>query len=393
MTNHKLAFIVFLTLLLIATNMIQNSSMTEFQPVPQKTSTIGSLIPHDTIWISGDEMFIEVAELEGWPGNGTQENPYLISGYYFNTWDKPLTIYHATVHWIFANNLIDGEDDHGGTWIQNCTNGAIVNNEICNRRFAIAIARGSGINITGNYIHDCWENGIEFAGGMNSALIQNNVIENIGVAGFYSGLSRDSILANNTFTKCGNYGIALLGRTSNCTITENTISNCGTEDIEGLGIRVAIFDTSEISSNRIKDTTSYGILIETGNCSSITSNSITNSSGYAVTLLSDSSQILVKFNTFIDNGLGCQVLDNGTLNEFSHNYYSDWTTPDDNADGYVDVPYPVEGTSDNFDTYPLANAGLNPTESSNFSTEAIVVLVLIVGLIVVSGALYTRRNG
>jgi parallel beta-helix repeat protein len=381
--NQGLVFIAFLTLLLILPYTVQYGTQSEIHSEPQKTSLIGNLTPHDTIWINGNEMFIEQAELEGWPGNGTRESPYLISGYYFNTWDKPLTIYHSTLHWVFTNNIIDGEDEHGGTWIQNCTNGAIVNNEFCNRRFAIAVAAGSGINISGNYIHDCWENGIEFMAGMTSAFVQNNTIENIGVAGFYSGLSHDSIVANNTLTNCGNYGFALFGITSNCTLTGNTISKCGTETIEGVGMRIMSFETSEISHNRITDCTSHGILIDRGNNASIAWNTITNSSGYAVTLLLDSSWILVKSNTFINNGINCQVSDNGTLNEFTHNYYSDWTTPDYNADGYVDVPYHIDGTSNNTDIYPQADTELVPSESLNFSTEFIVVLGLIVGFVIV----------
>jgi parallel beta-helix repeat protein len=191
--------------------------MSEPLSAPQKIDHIGSLTPHDEIWIYGDEMFIEQAELEGWPGNGSPESPYIISDYYFNTWDKPLTVYHTTVHWVFTNNVIDGEDDHGGTWIQNCTNGAIINNEICNRRFGIAVAGGYGLNITDNNVHDCWENGIEFIAGMNNALVQNNVITNIGVAGFYSGLSHDSIIVNNTLSNCSKYGISL---TTNSPIVE-----------------------------------------------------------------------------------------------------------------------------------------------------------------------------
>jgi parallel beta-helix repeat protein len=197
-------------------------------------------------------------------------------------------------------------------------------------------------------------------------------------------------MENNTLSNCGNYGFALFGITSNCTITENIISKCGNATIEGLGMRMMNFEASEISSNRISDCTSHGILIEEGCNSTIMWNTITNSSGYATTLLSDSTQILVKFNSFIENGLACQVQDNGTLNEFSHNYYNDWTTPDNNADGYVDTPYPIDGISGNLDRFPLVNAGVIPTEAVSFSPE-IVVLILSVGLVVVLVVLY-RRN-
>jgi len=376
---------------MLAPNTIRYGTLSEIHSVPQKAFPADSLTPHDIIWINGDEMFIEQAELEGWSGNGTEENPYLISGYYFNTWNKPLTIYHSSLYWVFTNNLIDGEDDHGGTWIQNCSHGAIVNNEICNRRFAIAIASGSGINISGNYIHDCWENGIEFMAGMNNATVQNNIIENIGVAGFYSGLSRNSAIVNNTLRNCRNYGVALLGVMSNCTIIGNVISHTGNLTIEGIGMRLMIFDSSKVSFNEIVNCTSHGILIDTGNNSLISWNTIINASGYAVTLLTESNQIIVRFNTFIDNGFQCQVLDNGTLNEFSHNYYSDWTTPDVNADGFVDIPYSVRGTAENLDRYPLVKAGVIPTVSTMSSTIFVLVPLLTIGFIISLAVLYKRR--
>jgi len=392
MLNQRLVFIVFLVLLTLTPNTIRHGTVFEIHLIPDKMLIAESLTPHDIIWINGDEMFHEQAELEDWPGNGTEEDPYLISGYYFNTWNKPLTIYHSSLYWVFTNNLIDGEDDHGGTWIQNCSHGAIVNNEICNRRFAIAIASGSGINISGNYIHDCWENGIEFMAGMNNATVQNNIIENIGVAGFYSGLSRNSIIANNTITNCGNYGVALLGVISNCTITSNVISYTGNETIEGVGMRLMIFDTSEVSFNEITNCTSYGILIDTGNISLICWNIITNSSKYAVTLLPESNLIQVRFNAFLDNGFDCQVLDNGTLNEFSHNYYSDWNTPDGNSDGYVDTPYQIEGAAGNLDRYPLVKVGVIPPEIAGTSVGDIAIAILLVGLVIVIGTLYLRRR-
>ncbi len=392
MLNQRLVFIVFLIVLTLTPNMTRYGTLLEVHSVPQKVFPADSLIPHDIIWINGDEMFIEQAGLEGWPGNGTEEDPYLISGYYFNTWNKPLTIYHSSVHWIFTNNLIDGEDDHGGTWIQNCTHGAIINNEICNRRFAIAIASGSGINISGNYIHDCWENGIEFIAGMNNATVKNNIIENIGVAGFYSGLSRNSSIVNNTLTNCGEYGVALLGVISNCIITRNIISYTGNETLEGVGMRLMIFNTSEVSFNEIINCTSHGILIDTGNNSLIRWNTITNTLGYAIALLPESNQIVVKFNAFIDNELDCQVSDNGTLNEFSHNYYSDWTTPDRNSDGYVDMPYQIDGIADNLDRYPLVKVGVIPTEMVSDSVSNFAIVVFLVGLVLAIVAFHLRRR-
>jgi hypothetical protein len=134
-------------------------------------------------------------------------------------------------------------------------------------------------------------------------------------------------------------------------------------------------------------------LVDTGSNSTIVWNTITNASGYAVALLSTTSHMAVRFNTFIDNGHDCQVLDDGMLNEISHNYYSDWLSPDDNADGYVDLPYEIEGASENFDPFPLSNTEVIHTKPAGPTTLGnVMVLVPVVGLFILIGTLFVSKT-
>lgn len=316
---------------------------------------------HEKIWIYGDEQFIAQAELENWPGNGTAESPYLITGYYFDSWDKPFTVYHTTVHWIFMNNILEGKhvDSHGGTWIQNVTNAAVLDNEVFNRRFGLSITGGSGLEVSGNYIHDCWDNGFEVLAGMNNTVIGNNLIEDIGDVGIYSGYSRNSVFSNNTVRSCGDYGIALLGITLNCTVRVNTILNCGTEVTQGGGVRVSGATSCEISDNSITGSVTNGIQADSGDVISVFGNVVVGSSGYGLLIHSACNEVSARFNTFIDNACP-QICDNGTSSDVTFNYYDDWTAPDANADGYVDAPYSLAGDTGNSDRYPLAVAGVTP---------------------------------
>jgi hypothetical protein len=50
-----------------------------------------------------------------------------------------------------------------------------------------------------------------------------------------------------------------------------------------------------------------------------------------------------------------QVYDNSTENTFVFNHYSEWVTPDVENDGYVDLPYLINGSAQNQDPYPLVH--------------------------------------
>ena len=111
----------------------------------------------------------------------------------------------------------------------------------------------------------------------------------------------------------------------------------------------------------------------------------------------------VRYNSFIDNGDTCQVCDDGTSNIVSHNYYDDWDSPDVDVNGYVDSPYAFEGDSENQDEYPLAEAGVVPTEVEPTPTTGTggnnplpMELIIITGatgaIIIIAGILLLKRR-
>ena len=387
---------------------------------------------HDQIWIQSNEEFSIQATAEGWDGDGSEEDPYIITGYLFDCETQPLRIWHTTVHWVFIDNVIDGVGDNVqcGTWLQNVSNGAIVNNEIFNRHTAIAIEVASDFIVSGNHIHDCWGSGIEFIGGMNRTIIEDNTLENIGFNGIYSTPSRDSVVRNNNISGCNWLGIGLIGEAPNCNVTGNTISNCSgsglmmddvtasyiegnsitdvvehgvflktpincvvsentVSDVIGHGIRFEDGITNEILENVVENCSNVGIILSSDSDSVVSWNLISDSFGYAVDLGPDSASVSVKFNTFIGNGVTCQVCDNGISNVVSQNYYDDWSSPDANADGYVDSPYLLDGDAENQDDFPLAVAGVVPTDmpqGTPLSSELILIagglgVIVIVALI------------
>ena len=76
---------------------------------------------------------------------------------------------------------------------------------------------------------------------------------------------------------------------------------------------------------------------------------------------STSGNNTIKWNSFIGNNVGgsSQAYD-AYSEDVLYNYWSDWTTPDDDFDQIVDVPYPLEGAVMNNDPFPLAQPAVPP---------------------------------
>lgn len=133
--------------------------------------------PHDPIHIDGDVDFASQAVSEGWPGDGTEGNPYIIEGYDINTsYATGINIISTTVHFIIKDILIGGYlyinhgiylDDVTNCIIKNCTirnlwgfgiylnssyGISIVNSTISNTTYGMYFAYSYGILVSGNNV-------------------------------------------------------------------------------------------------------------------------------------------------------------------------------------------------------------------------------------------------
>ena len=71
---------------------------------------------HDPIWIQSNQEMIDQADDESWPGNGTAEDPFIITGYSFDSDTQPLRIWNTDLYWIFTANplyILLPEQGHG----------------------------------------------------------------------------------------------------------------------------------------------------------------------------------------------------------------------------------------------------------------------------------------
>jgi len=154
----------------------------------------------------------------------------------------------------------------------------------------------------------------------NHNILDNSLSEN--QIGIYLSNSNSSTLKNNTVSNNSGWGIALASNANNNTVMGNTISN-------GL----------------------YGVyILDFSNNNLIINNTVSNNSGYGIYLTNHSNSNQIYNNNFIGNYIQAYDI-SSAVNVYNlaaptgGNYWSNWTSPDSNNDGFVD-PFNFSGGTD-----------------------------------------------
>jgi len=228
------------------------------------------------------------------------------------------------------------------------------------------ICGSNGIRILSDYnvIQNCNisdnHNGIYFNGKNNKFL--NCEIYKTWFHGIYSEGSVNTEISGCSITKSGTidpFSGIYLYHTINASLTNLLI-----DSNEGSGIRIQ-GSSNNINNCTIKLNGESGIGLGQNSTDNIISfNQIEKNEGFGILVESNSEANFIHHNNFLKNSqslnnMGIQADDNGLLNIWNTstegNYWSDWTTPDVNEDGIVDVPYNISGSAGSKDYYPLAN--------------------------------------
>lgn len=360
--------------------------------------------PHDPIQINGNAQFLSMDTLEGWPGNGSPDDPIIISGYSFAAAEHMLRVENCDLHFRFVDNQLDGLSWLWcGIAILNTSNGVIENNYVRRAAAGIHVVTVANMMIRGNEVLDSAYGGIIVENDSENVTVQGNTVydnENYGIHignPYGSETSHNVRILDNIVYDNNPSGIRLLeaegcivenntvfGNTINGIVIEsgshqirnNTVSDCtvgifgmeGNATITGNEITDVAFgmsigtENNTISHNYLSHNSRTGIRFYYqptkgigGSNNIVTWNSIANNSEWGVDFASGTSNNIVQSNDFLMNGDSCQACDDGSSNTFEENFWDDWTGPDDDQDGYVDIPYAINGTAENSDASPLAS--------------------------------------
>ncbi len=400
-TNAKGKIILFLLIglaMFTVCSPIMTSGILQHNGIEHHGCFTPAYTAHDAILLDGNAEMIAQATAESWPGNGSVEAPYQITGYYFYDVTHSVEIRNIDLHWTFTDNEVDGPGDSNvwcGMEVSNSSNGYVANNVFHNRFRGVWLIDIFDVIITDNIVEDNLFVGIECEGFINQCLISDNTIRRNAGSGFRTITAVDSEISGNDISDCTGIGILVIGGSTGCQIINNRIDevvgsgiNLGfsTSDSimhnqiinssgEGVYVResqdIEIFNNTlydcgddaisvkdcafgTIHNNTIDGTDGIGISVVSGGNSTFKFNQVEDSSDYGLETAVDAGDMTITRNVFINNGATSQVCDEGENNTFIYNYYDDWTSPDADSDQIVDVAYALDGGTGNEDPYPLA---------------------------------------
>ena len=351
---------------------------------------------HAPIYLHSNEAVLEQAAEEGWPGNGTAENPVIIEGYKFRVANHMIRLSFTDLHVVFRNNEFDGVAMVlCGIVLAGTRNVVIANNTIHFTAVGVHLIRCNLTTISGNEIYDNKWDGVFYDYYCYENTITGNEFYNNGEAALYA----TGFNCNNTFSDNliydSLYSVMLTTGSDNNTITNNRIF-----DLSDDGIFIATSGNS-ITGNWIYNNQGNGITIASLTSHNyVAENWVTNNTGFGVAINSAENTI-VEYNDFTDNKAP-QACDNGTENTFDQNFWSDWTSPDEDSDGFVDQPYPVFGTGSNSDLLPIATPhhsipiwyNATTEQSNDFNILPIILLggIVTAAIAIVASALKIRSQ-
>ncbi len=347
---------------------------------------------HGVIRINSNSEFASMAQSEGWPGDGSQSNPYIISGCDIDAHGAGSAIYigNTTVYFVVENCYLhnashqssyvysygDGitlfyvkngrinnnncsDNEAAGINIWDSSNNVISNNTCSNNGYGIYIFFSSNNRLYGNKLTN---DGIVLWGDKRTFTTQdiptNNTVNGKPVY-YYKNVSMRNatvpenagqvILGNVSWLKIenlriSNASIAIeIGYSSNITIRNNTCSNN-----RGDGIYIGYSNNNTIVNNLIISNTYYGIYISTGLHNLIYNNSFLYNDGSGDAFNSRHVQAY-------DSGINDYWNSSSGMGNYWHDWANNNDSNDQNRNGIVDWPYRIDGSAGAKDYYPLCS--------------------------------------
>jgi parallel beta-helix repeat protein len=214
------------------------------------------------------------------------------------------------------------------------------------------LINASWCNLSGNNVSDN-KKGISFD---TPATSLNNIVSHNFISGNQEGVEIEhsgfNVITQNTITGNGfkklHAGISIEESSHNTISYNNLVGNHNGVVLKEGACR------NDVTGNFISTSTSTGVVVTSSNNNTFWNNTVTDND--RAIELGRSYYNLIYHNNFI-NSISLQASDDGnntwdTGYPLGGNYWSDWTSPDDNADGVVDSPYTIFGGS-NKDSYPV----------------------------------------
>jgi len=279
------------------------SDMRRNEKVNQNAGT-----PHGPIAIDGDANFSDTALAEGWPGDGSSGNPYIINGLEINLGGAAghcINITNIRVNFTISNcNLTSASANPGaGIYLENVTYGEIVGNIFDDNVFNIYLTASHSVLVKENLCPNSVYSICLRDSSSNNIITDNNCSYNSNRGINLESSSHHNTIINNTCTN-NVYGIVLYRVTYN-DVANNTFNN----NNQGIHSNDADFNT--YTNNTCNDNSAVGIyLFNISDSNTIANNTCSSNNNYGICLV----------------GMGSNTVFNNTCNYNNRGIYLYYTT-------------------------------------------------------------------
>lgn len=195
------------------------------ETTPELIST--EYTPHDFVRILGDSQF----ESQGWPGAGTEEDPYVIEGLNITVGEyHGIVILSTSAHYVIRNCLLTTQDVIAdGIQLVNTANGIIENCIIRGGRFGVYMSSTIDCRVINSSIIGTESGGIATYYS-NRPLIANNTIYGTDRGIRFQAVGNGTV-DGNTVYRATEGGIVMYSGTANNTMIRNRIGWNGPADL------------------------------------------------------------------------------------------------------------------------------------------------------------------
>ena len=286
---NRRALVIGILVLLLFSSMGMEGTGVRSSVMEKKSSDFGQVIEangvryliHDVIRINSNVDFSNQAAAEGWAGNGTQSNPYIISYYDIDAHGEGDAVYigNTTVYFIIKHCYIHNASNKylfylrgAGIMLYNVENGAMKYNIITkNKGEGVYMYSSNKNSVVYNSITNNNEYGVYLGTSDNNIISNNNVTANGGYDpdGIYLTQSHYNWLINNSISN--NKGSGIYDHGGSNLIKNNYIFD---NDVNGISLNGISNDT--ITSNKITNNTKLGIKVASSKDNKIAGNSMEN---------------------------------------------------------------------------------------------------------------------
>ena len=365
------------------------------------------------IRINNNTDFANHATSEGWGGNGTEADPYIIENYNINGTGYGYCIYigNTTDYFVVRNCSLHDASGNSGTYywdsalvMYNVTNGAAVNNTASNNGHGISLYKSGNNNITNNrmynnslglwvfsYTLEDFNNSIDTTNTVNAKPVyyffkhDNLTLENVDAGhitvagsknvtirnirmgtgdGIWMRFMKDSLIEKVNVS--GTYLGVLTHISDNITIKDSNISNTKANDVASIQLQNTT--NSVIENVTVRNSADHGVLVGWSSDYNLIKNSIFYNNTYNGIFLYYSTSNDIVNNTVSSNnwtGIPLYYSDSNTLtnNTVSFNGYQGIGLWDSNSN----IIENNTCTENNNNGIYLYNSTFNRIDSNNCS--------------------------